>query len=284
MARRLFCEISPLAYRISAYKERLLRRLSDMLGGQKWAGKRSASPLPSSVYRHGSLIRRRLGNVNMELQENKALNLSLAAPKVNGILIAPGETFSFWRLVGSLKASKGYRPGLTISKGRTGSGVGGGMCQFTNLIHWLVLHSPLVICEHHHHNGLDLFPDFGRQIPFGTGTSIVYNYLDYRFYNPTENTFQLLTRVEGEYLTGELRCETPLTESYHVREEGAFFTEEEGVFYRHNQIFLKKIDNATGRTADDRLILSNRARVCYDPDFIDPAQIRRENESTRSVL
>ena len=39
--------------------------------------------------------------------------------------------------------------------------------------------------EHHHHDALDLFPDYNRQIPFGTGTSIAYNYLDYRFKNTT---------------------------------------------------------------------------------------------------
>lgn len=36
----------------------------------------------------------------MALQENKAVNLAIAAPKVNGITIKSGETFSFWKLVG----------------------------------------------------------------------------------------------------------------------------------------------------------------------------------------
>ncbi len=33
------------------------------------------------------------------------------------------------------------------------------MCQFTNLLHWMALHSPLTVTEHHRHSGLDLFPD-----------------------------------------------------------------------------------------------------------------------------
>ncbi|MDU6359766.1 MAG: VanW family protein [Clostridiales bacterium] len=61
-------------------------------------------------------------------------------------------------------------------------------------MHWMILHSPLTITEHHHDN-LDLFPDYGSQIPFGTGTSIHYNYLDYRFTNTTDNTFQLMIEV-----------------------------------------------------------------------------------------
>ena len=93
------------------------------------------------------------------------MNLSLAAPLVNGILIRPGETFSFWCLVGRTSARRGFREGLTISSGETSKGIGGGMCQFTNLIHWMVLHSELTITEWHHHDGVDLFPDFGRVIP-----------------------------------------------------------------------------------------------------------------------
>ncbi|MDP9884574.1 vancomycin resistance protein VanW [Sinomonas atrocyanea] len=202
MARRLFGEIHPITYRMSVAKGRFLRNVSDLRPSLRLARTRDAANLPAVVYRHNSLIRRRLGNVNPELQENKAVSLSIAAPKVDGVLIRPGEVFSFWKLVGPVTARRGYKEGLTIDHDRAASGIGGGMCQFTNLIHWMVLHTPLAIVEHHHHSGLDLFPDFNRQIPFGTGTSIVYNYLDYRFRNPTSQTFQLRVSAGPEYLSG----------------------------------------------------------------------------------
>ena len=85
---------------------------------------RRCEPLPVVVYAHKSLIRRTLGTVDQKLQENKAVNLSLAAPRVNGVLIRPGETFSFWRMVGPCTARRGYLPGLTISKGETACGRG----------------------------------------------------------------------------------------------------------------------------------------------------------------
>jgi vancomycin resistance protein VanW len=110
----------------------------------------------------------------MRLQDNKAVNLSLAAPKINGIIIKPQEVFSFWKLVGECTEAKGYKEGLVIKSGKVDKGIGGGMCQFSNLIHWMILHSPMTIIEHHHHNQIDMFPDYGRQIPFGTGTSIMY--------------------------------------------------------------------------------------------------------------
>ena len=97
MKRKLFCEISPLTYRISTEKGILLRKLQDAASGEHFAQKKSDEPLPYVICTHRSLIRRKLGNTDPELQENKAVNLALAAPKVSGVLIRPGETFSFWR-------------------------------------------------------------------------------------------------------------------------------------------------------------------------------------------
>ena len=62
--------------------------------------------LPVNVYSHNSLIRRRLGTVDLALQENKSVSLGLAAPHIDGTLIRPGETFSFWTLVGRCSAKR----------------------------------------------------------------------------------------------------------------------------------------------------------------------------------
>ena len=267
--RRLFCEIAPWAYRLSVRKCIVRRKIEDLFSRHRFAVKKNAAPLPVLIYRHSSLIRRRLGNTEMELQENKAVNLSLSAPKVTGILIRPGETFSFWRLVGPDNARNGYREGLTIAGGRPSRGVGGGLCQFTNLIHWMVLHSELTIVEHHHHDNIDLFPDYKRQIPFGTGTSIVYNYLDYRFRNDTGNVYQLLVHTDGEYLRGELRASSAQATAYHIHAENEYFSEEDGVVYRNGTVLRDTIDKKTGNRLLRETIRSNHARVMYDTSGLD---------------
>ena len=264
MKRKLFCEISPFTYRLSMEKEILKRYLTDFLQDIHFARERNGSPLAVLVYRHNSLIRRRLGNVNMQLQENKAINLALAVPHINGLVIRPGETFSVWRQVGRTTKRKGYKEGLTIAKGQPNQGIGDGLCQLSNLIHWLVLHSELTITEHHHHDGLDLFPDFGRQIPFGTGTSISYNYLDYRFKNETTNTYQLRLWVDDEYLCGELRAEEMQPHTFHIHAEGEYFSREEGVIYRNGKVYRDVIDRTTGRCVESQLIRTNHARVMYE--------------------
>ena len=272
--RRLFCEISPLTYRISAQKEALKRWIRDFLSKTRIAKTKSGVELPFLIKKHNSLMRRRLNNVDTQLQDNKAKSLSIAAPRVTNILIKPGETFSFWRLVGKATKRKGYLEGVIISNGAAKSGVGGGMCQFTNLLHWMFLHTDLEITEHHHHNGLDLFPDFKRQIPFGTGTSIAYNYLDYRVKNNTDKLYQIIVHTDEEYLCGQIRCSEPLSVKVHIREEEAYFYERDGEMIRHNKIYRKVVDKHTGNTIDDRLLLENNAKVVYDHGLIDKGMIR----------
>ena len=269
MARKLFCEISPFTYRLSMEKEIMKRHLRDVFKGVRFAKERAEESLPVVIYRHNSLIRRRLGNVDMQLQENKAVNLALAVKHIDGLLIRPGETFSVWKLIGRTTESRGYKEGLTITHGKPAKGIGGGMCQLSNLIHWMVLHSELTITEHHHHDALDLFPDHGRQIPFGTGTSISYNYIDYRVKNNTDNTCQLRLHVDDEYLCGELRAVEPLPHTFHIHAEGEYFSREGGVVYRNGKVYRDTIDRNTGECIDSQLIRTNHARVMYEcpPDM-----------------
>ena len=280
MGRKLFCEISPFTYRLSTEKEILKRHLKDFFHGIRFAQLRTTDSLPVVVYRHNSLIRRRLGNVDMQLQENKAVNLALAVTHIDGVLIRPGETFSVWHLIGRTTQRRGYKEGLVITHGKPAKGIGGGMCQLSNLIHWMVLHSDLTITEHHHHDALDLFPDHGRQIPFGTGTSISYNYIDYRVTNNTPHTYQLRLSVDDEYLCGELRAEEPQQHTFHIHAENEYFSREDDAVYRNGQVYRDTIDRATGQCVDSQLIRTNHARVMYEcpPELI----IRSENQPQAS--
>ncbi|MEA4816690.1 MAG: VanW family protein [Lachnospiraceae bacterium] len=264
MEKKLFCEIAPFTYKISVLKCCALRHTKDFFSKDKFAKTKSSEKLPYVILLHNSLIRRRLGNTDIHLQENKALNLSISAPKVSGILIRPGETFSFWRLVGKISKKMGYKEGLVISNGKVGRDIGGGMCQFTNLIHWMVLHSNLTITEHHHHDGLDLFPDFGRQIPFGTGTSIFYNYIDYRFKNNTDFTYQIIVYTTDKYLCGELRLDKEPEFKYHIYAENEYFSKEPDGVYRNGTVKRKCVDIKTGNTVSEEIIRKNHAKVMYD--------------------
>ncbi len=271
--RKLFCEINKTCYKISIAKEILLRNIKDLVGGQKIARIKQEKVLPVIVKSHCSILLRNLYGVDPSLQKNKVVNIKLACSRINNVIIHPGEFFSFWKLIGNPTKKAGYLEGLVISKNSLTKGYGGGLCQLANMIHWLVLNSPLAVTELHHHSDA-LFPDDRRRVPFGTGTSVAYNSIDYRFKNTTNQDVQLLVWCENGELCGELRTTKEFPQRYKLTEENHHFHQENGKYYRVSQVYKVTIDRKTGHETCKELILDNHSEVLYDYSLIPKEQIR----------
>lgn len=276
MSRRLFCEISPTCYAISMKKEILRRHIKNLFSKDKIARTKSEKELPVIVKGHSSILLRKLSGVDMRLQENKATNIQLACEKINGLVIHPGETFSYWSSIGKPTKRKGYKEGLLIMSNGMSSGIGGGLCQMGNMIHWLVLNSPLEVTELHHHSDA-LFPDERRRVPFGTGTSVCYNSVDYRFKNNQGFDVQLLVWIENGELCGELRSEKAFPCRYRLIEENHHFRKEGEKYYRISQVYREVIDKKSGEKLAKELILDNHSQVMYDYALIPKEQIQNDN-------
>lgn len=106
----------------------------------------------------------------MVWQENKVTNLKLAVKRLDGLILYPGETFSYWKRIGKPTARKGYKEGMVLFLGQIGGDIGGGLCQLSNLIFWMTLHTPLTVTERYRHSH-DVFPDANRTQPFGSGAT-----------------------------------------------------------------------------------------------------------------
>lgn len=240
------------------------RRLQWLVGNTRFAQSVSLRPLPNVVFEHKSVVMRPLKDVDMQLQRNKKVNLSIAIKPIHQIVIAPGETFSLWKLVGRPRSSKGYLEGLTLSRGQISTGVGGGLCQLGNLLFWIFMHSPLSIVERHRHS-YDVFPDVNRKVPFGAGATLVYNYIDLQVKNNTEQQYQILLWLDDEYLHGSLLCESPLLKEYRVEEKYHFFRQESwGGYSRHNQIARVETDLQT-QVETETFWVENHALLMYRP-------------------
>ncbi|MCL1975986.1 MAG: VanW family protein [Firmicutes bacterium] len=264
--RRPISSINPLFYTLIVGVRCSARRLKWWFGGQKFAKTISYNKLPYRVYKHQSVLIRKLGVSDLSLQYNKATNLKLALKKINGLLIRPQETFSYCYLTGKPSKRKGYLNGMMLSNGEAKAGIGGGICQIANLIHWLCLHSPLTVTERHHHS-YDPFPDEGRVVPFGSGATILYNYLDYQFINNTPYTFQLMFWLDDKCINGDLRIDEELPYKYHVFEQNHRFLKIEETFYRENELWRKKIKKlGNGEILETELLQKNFSQVKYTPE------------------
>lgn len=272
--RKLFCEYGKIPYKISTVKENLRKDIKDLFQKNHIAKQKNKENFKYIWKGDARIIRRKLYGVDMQLQINKAKNLELAGKEIDGLIIKPGEIFSFWNTIGNPTKRRGYLKGLTISSGQFGQNYGGGLCQMANLIHYLVLHTPLEVVELHHHTDA-LFPDFKRTVPFGTGTSVAYKTIDYRFKNTLDVPVQLRVWQDEVMLYGEIRSIKPLEVKYKLVEEDSFYRkEEDGIFYRNSNVYRLKIDKNTDKQVEKELILKNHSKVMYDYNLIPKEQIR----------
>jgi vancomycin resistance protein VanW len=262
----LLSQRHPFFYFLSVWIRRMQRYAIWYLGGEKYVKAGSAEKLPFRIKKHQSVLLKKLGESDMQLQINKITNLKIAIQNINEVLIRPGETFSFCKLVGLPTQEKGYLPGMELSFGEARAGIGGGICQISNLIHWLVIHSPLTVTERYHHS-FDPFPDDWRVLPFGSGATVFYNYRDYQFRNNTDHTFQINLWMSEKCLEGELRINEELDYAYHVFEKDHQFLKIDGKFFRKNEIWRNKIiKQQSGKIVETELITKNFARVTYEPE------------------
>lgn len=263
--RRLLSQRHPVFYFLSIWHKRLKRQAQWRLDDKQYTQHYQAEKLPFRVKKHQSKLIKKLGESDMQLQYNKVKNLELAVAHIHQILIKPSETFSFCKTVGLPTRAKGFLEGMELSRGEARPGIGGGICQISNLLHWLALHSPLTIAERHHHS-FDPFPDDGRVLPFASGATVFYNYRDFQLTNNTPWTFQLNLWLTDKLLEGELRIDTELDFAYHVYEQNHRFEEKGGKYYRANEIWRKKIAKFRGGEVLGReMMVKNYAEVKYVP-------------------
>ena len=273
--KKLFCEISPFTYAISLQKEIFKRHIKNLFGKERFAKERSQKRLPVLISSHGGKMIKRTPDADLQLQINKVKTIELACSRIDRLIIHPGESFSFWHYVGKTSKRNGFTEGRVIVNGKLISGTGGGLCNLANTINRLVMESPLTITEiHHHSDALSPDPD-NVHIPYSAGTSVNYNFIDYRFRNDTDQPVQLCTWCEGEVLNTELRSTKELPYCYRIVEEGHHFHKEEnGKFYRISKIYRETIDKATGEVINKELKWDNHSKVMFDYSLIPKEQIR----------
>ena len=272
--RKLFCEISPTTYAIALEKQIVTRHIKNWLSKEKFATHHQEEKLPVVVYSNSNNMIKRGPGIDPQLQLNKADNIRLACSKINGLIVNPGETFSFWKLVGKTSKRNGFAEGRVIINGKLVAGVGGGLCNLANTINLLVMHSPLTITELHHHSDA-LAPDpSGKRVPYSAGTSVNYNFVDYRFRNDTHQPVQLCAWCDGDDLHTELRTTTEYDTTYRLVEEGHHFhREENGNYYRISKIYREILDRNSGEVLNRHLQWDNHSRVMFDPSLIPQDQI-----------
>ena len=229
-----------------------------------WAKERQRECLPSIQFTHATPLLRKLRGEDMELQRNKVTNLKLAVAQLDGLILHPGETFSYWKLIGKPTRRKGYQEGMVLFLGRIGSDVGGGLCQLSNLIFWMTLHTPLTVVERYRHSH-DVFPDSNRTQPFGSGATCAYPHRDLMIRNDTDQDFQLCLQVGETHLEGQWRAVRPPEHRYEIVERDARMDQAAwGGYVRHNALY-REVYDLEGKLLEEQFLFTNDAIMMYSP-------------------
>ncbi len=125
---------------------------------------------------------------------NRIYNLTLAASKFNGVMVAPGETFSFGKALGDVSSFTGYKQAYIIQNGRTVLGDGGGICQVSTTFFRALLNAGLPILERHAH---DYRVGYYEQdsLP-GLDATVYVPSVDLRFKNDTKHHILIQTEID----------------------------------------------------------------------------------------
>ena len=175
---------------------------------------RRAEPLPFRVKQHKSCCCAPLVPDQMWLQHNKVTNLRLASAQVDTVLIRPGETFSFNKVIGNCTRRKGMSRGCGSPAARRDQGSAAasaswptsstGWCSTRRSPWWSAPSTPSTL------------PRQRAGPPLGVGCSIAYNYVDFVVRNDTDATYQLFVSVGERYLEGELRTDREPEHTFRV--------------------------------------------------------------------
>lgn len=128
--------------------------------------------------------------------EGRLTNIQITCRKLDGIIVEPGETFSFNDSTGPSLAEEGYQNAPVIVDGETVQDLGGGNCQVSSTLYNAVLAvSGLEVTERHEH-GKDV-----SYVPDGKDAAVSYGGYDFSFKNNTENRLKLYFSSNDETIS-----------------------------------------------------------------------------------
>jgi vancomycin resistance protein YoaR len=127
--------------------------------------------------------------------KNRIFNIKVATSRYDGVLIKPGEEFSFVRVLGEVDGEHGYLPELVIKKDKTEPEFGGGICQVSTTAFRAAINSGLEITARRNH----AYP-VAYYNPQGMDATVYVPRPDLKFKNDTPNYILIQTKIEGTEL------------------------------------------------------------------------------------
>lgn len=262
MKRRRITELFPWLIPLRVRQRKLFFYLGMKLDRNHYTAVLSKDLLPIEVFSSSCPMYNRNTGFDMIYQENKVHNLKLAAAAIDHMLIRPGETFSFSLSTRHADRREPYREGLTVIGGELTTAPGGGMCQLSNLLFWVFLHSPLTIVERHGHGSKD-FPEPPSDAPMGVDATLAEGWKDLKVRNDTDYTFQIHIDFDRENISGTLCADRSSPLAYSVSNGPVAYYRRQGAIWEEVDVIQTLTDRESGQEQSTRTLYRNVCRIGY---------------------
>lgn len=123
--------------------------------------------------------------------EDRTTNLELAASKINGTILSPGEEFSYNTIVGARTIAAGYKEAKIYSNGEVVDGLGGGICQISSTLYNAIIYANLEVTERYNHQFITSY------VPAGRDATVVYGVKDLKFVNNRSYPIKIEMKVSN---------------------------------------------------------------------------------------
>lgn len=122
---------------------------------------------------------------------DRTTNLRLASNKINGVVLMPGETFSYNKVVGKRTIAAGYKEAPIYVNGKVENGLGGGICQISSTLYNAVVYANLDIVQRSNHQFVPSYVTASRD------ATVVYGSIDFQFKNNRNYPIKIVSSVSG---------------------------------------------------------------------------------------
>lgn len=126
---------------------------------------------------------------------DRNVNLKLACESINGVIIYPGDVFSYNQTLGKRTPEKGYKPAAAYVGDKTVTTYGGGICQVSSCLYYATLQADLEIVERDCHRFICTY------MPYGIDATVSWGSIDYRFRNTTNYPIRIEAYSDGARTT-----------------------------------------------------------------------------------
>ncbi len=237
--------------------------------GRRWREPELHSAAIHAAVRH-LVYRRRIGIARTDqhadpvLEAGKRKNVALAAPRFDGLYLAPDRPLSFWRALGRVSQARGFTWGMELRGGCVVPAIGGGICLVSNALFELAARAGLMIVERHGHSIEAVPPAPGALV--GIDATVAWPHIDLVI-APASGVARLGMRVEGEELVVTLHASEPARARFELAAVGERVVLENGERIRRNRIERHAHHPTSGEVIASEVIADNRKRMLHHEEL-----------------